>query len=87
KQSSGEISREAAKLCLQFKNASWKRRVTASYSVIASAAKQSRNASVENVWIASSQELLAMTTWRQFRLIALGFPHHRPAGADIAPLE
>jgi len=59
----------------------------AHYSVIASAAKKSRNASMQIVWIASSQGLLVMTMWRQFRSLALGFRHHRPAGADIAPLE
>jgi len=53
KQSSGEISREEAKVCLQLKNASWKSSAAASLSVIASPAKQSSLPAAEGFWIAS----------------------------------
>ena len=77
KQSSGEMSREDAKVCLrtEMRVEQARRRPLLRHCERSEAIQ---NPSEERLWIASSQELLAMTAWRE-RALEL-----RSCGPDVA---
>ena len=77
KQSSGEAGREDAKVCLrtEMRVEQARRRPLLRHCERSEAIQ---NPSEERLWIASSQELLAMTAWRE-RALEL-----RSCGPDVA---